>query len=424
MTPEAAETPLLAWARARTAALSAEDRAVSAILRPRATTIPFNREALVVFLPVFVAFGLVLLTACANVSNMMLARALARQREIGIRISLGAGRVRLVRQLLTESVLLALPAAAAGSVIAQLTLQAARRILFASVPPAFASIVSLVDLSPDWRVFVFILSGAVGATLAFGLIPAIQTTRSGLVHANRGDFSSDLRPERLRNALVVAQVAICVLLLVSTVIVVRTEGRMTAMDLGMNVHGVYDVRVTEKYQAAVAARLAREPGVEAVAEAWHAPLYGSLRRIAVVPSGGKETTGIAYNFVSPGYFAAFRIPLRKGRIPTEEEAAANAPLVVISESAARRLWPNREALGESIAIPPRRLGDPYYDRAPLGDRARVIGVVRDTLAGMIANGRDVDCIYFTTSARATHNDSVLVRIGGDGAARGGVSKPR
>jgi predicted permease len=414
-TPQAAQAPLLAWARAITANLPREDRATSIKLEQRSTAVPLSREALATFIPLFVAFGLVLLTACANVSNIMLARALARQREIGIRISLGAGRARLVRQLLTESVLLALPAAAAGFAISQFTLRGAQRLMFATVPAAFAHLIGVADLSPDWRVFGFILAAAVAATLFFGLIPAVQTTRSSLVQANRGDFANDPRPQRLRSALVVAQVAVCALLLVFTVVVVRAQQRATAVDVGLDLRGVYDVRMASKLQAAAAERLAREPGVEAVASAWRAPLYGSLRRVVVTPAGGKQTYGIGGNFVTPDYFAVFRIPLVKGRLFTPQECAADAAVAVISETTARRLWPGRDPLGETLAIAPRRIDDRYFERVPAYPSARVIGVVRDVNAGMIANGVDTDTLYFPNTARFPHNDSLLVRIAGDQA---------
>jgi predicted permease len=413
---EAARDALLSWSQAQTVALPERERAASVMLTPRATSIPLTTEVLAMFLPLVVAFGLVLLTACANVSNMMLARALARQREIGIRISLGAGRARLVRQLLTESAMLALPSAALGIAIAQITVNGTTRLLFVTAPPAYARILSVMDLSPDWRVFAFILAGAVAATLVFGLIPALQTTRSELAQANRGDFANDLRPQRLRNFLVAAQVAVCALLLIATVIVVRTGQRVMVADTGLAVHDVYDVRMVSKFQAAAAERLAREPGVEVVAAAFRAPLYGSPRRMMVTPSGSAEAAPVGKNFVSPQYFAVFRIPLVRGRLFTDREAASDAPVVVVSESAARRLWPHSDAVGEHFAISLRRVADSIYDRAPHYASAQVIGVVRDTQVGMIANGPDTSYIYFPTTARAPFNDSVLVRMSGGPAS--------
>ena len=137
MQPETAKAALMAWTSGFGADLPAEQRPVGVVMQSSATTIPLTRDAILTFIPIFTAFGLVLLIACANVSNMMLARALARQREIGIRVSLGAGRSRLVRQLLTESVLLAAPAAVLGFAVSQVTIEGARRDAVRDGPAGF-----------------------------------------------------------------------------------------------------------------------------------------------------------------------------------------------------------------------------------------------------------------------------------------------
>jgi len=405
--PEAARSGLLPWVR------GFRPEAARVYLESRASSVPLTREVILAFIPLFTAFALVLAIACANVSNMMLARALARQREIGIRVSLGAGRARLVRQLLTESVLLALPAAAAGFLISEVTVDGGRRLLFRTVPDAFRRILAVEDLSPDWRVFGFILAGALVTAMLFGLAPAIQTTRSRLVEANRGDFSSDYRPARLRNALVIAQVAVSALLLASTALALRSEGRIAGRPLGLDTHAVWDVRTIARRQAKVAARLAEEPGIEAVAAAWHAPLYGLLRHIVVVPSGRSDSVRAGYNFVSAGYFSVFRIPLLRGRAFTEAESQAEAPVAVVSESTARRLWPRSDAVGQSLAIaPPAAPPDPRFSRSPRFPAASVVGVVADAMSGVIANGPEESSIYFPTHAGVEGNDSVLVRMRG------------
>ena len=344
----------------------------------RAAAVPLTRDAVLTFLPLFTAFALILVIACANVSNMMLARALSRGREIAIRISLGAARWRLIRQLLTESVLLAIPAAAAGLALSEVTIEGARRLMFATVPPAMARLLAIENLAPDWRVFGFILAASVITALLFGLAPAIQTTRSRLVESNRGDFSSDYRPARMRNVLVIAQVAVCSLLLISTVIVLRSEGRVTAQPLDLDVRGVWDIGAIARHQPAVAARLEAEPGVEAVAAAWQVPLYGSPRHIQVIPSGATEPIGWSYNLVSSGYFSVFHIPLRRGRVFTRAESETEAPVAIVGESVARRFWPHEDAIGQTVTLPPQDTPpNPQFTRRPPFTTARVIGVVAD-----------------------------------------------
>jgi predicted permease len=412
VTVEAAKAAVLAWARESTAHLSEGQRAVAARVESRARAIQVTPQMLVAFSPIFVAFGLVLVISCANVSNMMLARALARQREIAIRVSLGAGRWRLIRQLLTESLLLGLPAALAGFAISQGTLRFARWLLFRTVPTAFGRMIRLPDMEPDARVFGFLLLAAASATLLFGLVPAIQTTRSRLVEANRGDFSSDYRPARLRNVLVAGQAAVCALLLIYAGVMLRSEQRMTARDVGMRTRGVFDVIVNAKIHAKAAERLAAQPGVEGVAGAWRAPLYSSLRQLAVTPAGGKEEILSGYDFVSPEYFSVLRIPLLRGRFFSAEEAKAGAAVVVVSESTARRFWPNRDALGETIEITAKRQKDPRSDRLPAFATARVIGIARDAINGFVGSGIDPTCLYFPTTVGAKGNESLLVGVTG------------
>jgi predicted permease len=238
------------------------------------------------------------------------------------------------------------------------------------------------------------------------------------VEANRGDFSSDYRPARLRSVLLTTQVAVCSLLLIVTAIVLRSQQRVTVRTIGLDLTGVWDVKMAEKYQAKAAERLAAAPGVEAVAEAWHAPLYGSDRHVAVLPSGSHTAVPVGYNMVSAGYFPVFRIPILRGRGFTEAESESAGPVAVVSESAAQRLWPGGDALGQTVAIPSAARHDPYYDRVPEFTEARVIGVARNVMSGFLVTSADRDgaMIYFPTNRRAAHNDSILVRVGGNSRA--------
>ena len=154
-------------------------------------------DTLLLFSPLFFAFGLILAIGCANVANLLLARGVSRQREIGIRLSLGASRRRIIRQLLTESLLLALAAAACGLVVSHLFLESALYAVITTLPPEIAQFVNLFNLAvvtPDWRVLVFLVAGAIVSTVFFGLAPALQATRLDLVPTMRGQVTRDARP--------------------------------------------------------------------------------------------------------------------------------------------------------------------------------------------------------------------------------------
>jgi predicted lysophospholipase L1 biosynthesis ABC-type transport system permease subunit len=137
----------------------------------------------------------------------------------------------------------------------------------------------------------------------------------------------------------------------------------------------------------------------------------------VIPSGGAQAIGLGYNLVSSAYFAVCRIPLRQGRFFTETESQAEAPLVLVSESTARRLWPGRDAIGQMVTIPPGQgQPEPFFTRVPPFPTARVIGVVADAITGMLANGSEITDLYFPTHAGIYGNDSVLVRAREERAA--------
>jgi predicted permease len=409
VTPRQAKAALAVWAGQATADLPDPQRANTVRLESAATAIPLNAKIMRVFAPLLVAFGLVLVIACANVANMMLARAMARQREIGVRLSLGAGRARLIRQLLTESFLLAIPAALAGLLISQATIRFIEDLLFRTLPPMLVELFHPVALTPDIRVFLFILGAAAASTLLSGLVPAIQATRPGLLYATRGDFSADFHPARLRNALVVSQVTVCVLLLICSGVLLRASRRLQESDVRLIAEGVLEIEFYANL-AKIADRLEREPRVESVASAWRTPLMGSLRTIPVAP--GKDFVRAGYNFVSPQYFPIFRIPLVRGRNFTVEESRAGAPVVIVSEATAARLWPGQDALGQTLRIEPDAKADAHKP-VPAFHMARVIGIAGDVMSGWIGDGIDTTCIYFPTAPGAATSDVLLVRVKGE-----------
>jgi len=294
-----AEATLAAWSRQMTSQQPDERKAVGVLLRSNATAIPLTRELLLVFSPLAAAFALALLLACANVASMMLARAVTRQREIGIRLSLGAARGRLIRQLLTESVLLSVPAAFLGWIVSQVTIEASLRIMYVTVPRDMLELLHEVTLPVDWRVIVFMFFAALTSAVLFGLVPAIQATRSNVILAARGEFAADLRPVRLRNGLVLAQITACTLLLVACGALLRTTVAMSSFDIGFRTGGVVAMEVVENARRRVLDAIVSDPVVDAIAAASSIPLGGLVPSITMVTQDGSAISA-AYNYVSPG----------------------------------------------------------------------------------------------------------------------------
>jgi predicted permease len=303
-----AQSALLGWSKQMTADRPDAERAVGIVLRSEATALPLTLEMIVVFSPLVAAFGLVLLLACANVANMMLARAMARQREIGIRLSLGAARWRLIRQLLTESILLAMPAGFAGIVISQAAIQLSVRVMFATLPADFVPLVTIVPLPPDIRVIAFMLIAAFVSAVGFGLAPAIQATRADALLAARGEFTSDVRPMRLRNSLVIGQVTVCVILLTCSGTLLRGADVLQHADVGFKAQNVIVLGVGKKFRAKIVDWLSSEPVIQAVAAAGSAPLNGMLPNVSVSDGEGKMALRAWYNHVSPEYFPRCKFP--------------------------------------------------------------------------------------------------------------------
>jgi predicted permease len=410
--PRQAEAALTAWARGRSASLPAAERPVAAVLHSEATKIAPERAILLALSPVMAAFGLVLFITCANVANMMLARVLSRQREIGVRLALGAARPRLVRQLLTESLLLALGASAGGLLVSKMAIDGCQRLVLATMPGDYLDFVAMIPLGPDWRVFAFMLAAAVAAALLFGLAPALQATRANVMEAARGDFTASVRPARLRNLLVVVQVAVSMLVLVVAAVLLRTNRRLESVDPGLATRGVVEIEVQDNARPHVLRRLAADPDVEALAAASKVPFFGLLAWVPVIPEGSTQRVWAGSIYASPEYFTLYRLPIVRGRGFTADEARAGAPVAVISEATARRLWPVRDAIGRSLRIvrDPRRR-EPAAAPATL----EIVGIARDAVNGWIGDGRDATCIFLPRSLDAP-GSVLFARVRGDARA--------
>ena len=355
-------------------------------------SIPLNAETLAVIIPMAIAFGLVLLIACANVANIMLARGMARQREVGVRLALGASRGRLIRQLLTECLLLALPAGAASFVVSRATIALGTSAMYASAPAAYHAYIRPMPLTPDLRLFAFVTLAAIAAAVAFGLAPALQATRPGIVHATRGDFDSNLRPSKLRTGLIVAQIGVSALLLVTAGVLLRAAVDTDAITPGMRTQDVVQIVPADVSRARTIASLRVQPAVGPIASAATHPLDGLLRDV-VLQIAGDSLQRAKFNVVSPDYFGVLGIDLLRGRVFSGDEAAGRQSVVVISRATAARFWPGSDPIGRRLrwSLPGARADS---SGSVTTHDAIVVGVVSDVSPGWIGASREWPVVYF------------------------------
>lgn len=303
-------------------------------------------------------FALVLLIACTNAASLLLARSTGRAREMATRSALGAGRARLVRQMLVESLLLAGIAGAVGAGIALLT----SRVLMALKP---GNIPVTLSIPMDWRVLLFTATISVATGVVFGLAPAL---RASAVQASRvlKDESSagSLKKSRLRSTLVVAQMAVCVVLLAGAALCVRSLMNANAIDVGFDTHHIalatldpgalgYTPAKINDFYARLLERVEHLPGVDSASYTQFLPL-GTAHSVTFVDRQlGKDPNAVmADEFrVEPGFFRTVGIPLLRGRDLTQKEADADKPdAVVVNETLAQRMWPDQDPIGKEVAL--------------------------------------------------------------------------
>jgi predicted permease len=395
------------WAAGQTDPKTGRSRPPYFRLRPSRGTVGDDaREPLMVFSPLFFAFGLILLIACANVANLLLARGVARQREIGVRLSLGASRRRVVRQLLTESLLLALIAAACSLAASRLMLDAAVRLLIATMPPEIAENMN-VDVPPvDWRVLAFLLGGAIVSTAFFGLLPALQATRLELVRTMRGELVRDSRPGRARNVLIALQVTASALLLTCAAVLLRSALALATEDQGLRTSDTVMVAVDdEALRGTMIDALAVHPAVSAIAASSPTPLSSPHSQAFAEALATSTRIGVGYRLVSPEYFPLLDIPLLQGRGFAPSERAVEDGVVIVSQGVARRLWTARNPIGELV-----RLDDRVNGRG-----ARPLPVRTFIVIGVVPDIKDsAQDVYLPTSAE-TSGTSFTLRVRGDPA---------
>jgi predicted permease len=328
--------------------------------------------------------SIVLMIACANLAGVLLARATTRRREIALRVAIGAGRRRLMRQLLTETVMLFLLGGAGGLLLARGLTSLVLKLL-----PAFPLPVNLA-IAIDARVLIFGLTLSLVAALLSGLAPAWRGSRADVVSALKDDAQPPVDKLRLRNAFVVGQVAFSILLVITAGILVRGLNRVTRVDRGFDARSVETAGLDltmAGYTATTGAVFAREvldrvralPGVEQATLADRAPgpggmSFGGITVPGVTPPRGQYFF-LNWTLVDPGYFGTLRIPLLAGRDFSADDVSNAPPVAILGESAARQLWPGADPIGRALMVTEFTLtgvGRPVP--------VTVIGVVRDVRA--------------------------------------------
>ncbi|HEV2388856.1 MAG TPA: ABC transporter permease [Candidatus Acidoferrales bacterium] len=365
------------------------------------------------------AVGFVLLIACANVANLLLARATGREREMGIRVALGAGRFRLVGQMLTESGLLAAAGGVAGLGLGLLGTSA----LVAMIP---ADLRELVNIRVDWRVLLFLLGITLATGVIFGLAPAVHASRTNvnesLKEGGRSGTPGAGR-NRYRQALVIGEFALGLVLVAASALMIRSFYRLVAVNPGFHVDNVLTAqlhlpatRYTKPSQILaflrdVLARVGASPGVKAAGVITPLALTGYGWQTSFVVEGAPapkpgQFPNSDYHMVSPGYFAAMGPPLLRGRLFTDADGPGDPLVVIVSRGFARRFWPGQNPIGKQI-----NLGGP----ASTQPWSTVVGEVGDTKQyGLDAKTKTE--FYVPAAQRLIGQWTLVVRSEGDPSA--------
>ena len=326
----------------------------------------------------------VLLIACVNVANLLLARATGRRREVAVRLAIGATRRRLIAQLLTESLLLASLGGALGLMLGY----AGDRLLTLALDRFEFALPNARVITIDWRVVVFSLAITVATGLIFGLVPSLASTKTGLsASLKEGGASTTSEPgrRRLRNALVASEMALALILLTGAGLLVRTFLHLVDVDLGIDPKNVVTMNISlphYKYSSApqqalffqaLLQRLETMPGVKA------AGVQGWADNVLFLPEGqppaapGQEPSA-AYKIVSPDYFKTMGTPLEAGREFDARDVQGATPVAIVSETVARRYWPHSSPVGRHLNV----LAQVYSGQSTgVSQALEIVGVMKD-----------------------------------------------
>jgi putative ABC transport system permease protein len=361
------------------------------------------------------AVGMVLLIACANVANLLLVRATMRKREIAIRAAMGAGRGRIIRQLLTESVLLSLGGGVLGLILGYFGVRALLTINPGNIPRVGEQGAAI---TLDWRVLAFTLLVSLGTGILFGLIPAFNASHAdlGLTLKESGSRSgSGLSQNKARATLIVTEVALALVLLVGAALLIRTFAALRGVNPGFSTDKILTMEMsltgTRFDTSAAVNQLVRDsqrrvenlPGVVAFASTCCLPLEGGFGLPFIIEgrplTDGPWHGGAGYRPLSPGYFDVFKIPLLRGRMFTDHDDGGAEPVVLINEGMAKKYWQDANPVGQRITIG-KGVG-PEFEEPP----REIVGIVGDVRNGGLDS--DPDPIMYIPVAQMTNGQTAL-----------------
>jgi putative ABC transport system permease protein len=361
------------------------------------------------------------LIACANVANLLLARGASRAREIGIRLALGAGRRVIVRQLLSESLVLGIAGSALGLLLAIWGIDLVMRAIPVELP-------YWIRFDFDWRVFTFALGLGLGSAVLFGLFPALQASRPQLVDAIKEGGRSGIgggKGQRVRNGLVIAEVALALVLLVGAGLMLRSFLKLQATDIGIDPSRTLTFRVglpptqfkqedAGRFFAGLMPQIASIPGVESSAATTSLPASGNIGLSVLVLEGEPEpqqlqNARLAHGLsITPGYLATCHIPLLRGRDFTVADNKDSQRVVLIDDAGAREWFPNIDPIGHQLALREKLDEPPKW--------ATIVGIVRNVIYDRLTERREFHCVYVPQYQNPDWFMSVMLRTKSNPAA--------
>jgi putative ABC transport system permease protein len=372
------------------------------------------------FLILLAAVGMVLLIACANVANLLLARGVVRRREFAVRAAIGAGRLRLMRQLVTESLLLSLLSGVVGVLFALWGLDLIKNFRpsdDAQFWTSYARTFDFFNIRLDWRVLAFNFLLALLTGILFGLLPALQSSRVNFNDALKEGAGGTpagfhrLRQLSSRNLLVILEVALSLVLLTGAGLMMKSLARLQAVNLGFDPENVLTMAVPSRdaklnFYEQLLTRVKALPGVEAASLGSTAPLLGhaSMTSMEIEGRAVDEDIGVGLHTVSPDYFKTLRIPLIRGRVFTEQDRAGAPRVALINQTAAAQLFRGEDPLGKRLKLPMT----PEYETSEKS--VEIVGVVADARYGRLEGTVEPD-VYLSSWQPTDAAQTLILRTG-------------